>query len=125
MADDLKILLPEGTKLQELRISDSFDKYDDCMQRAVILTLLDPTGAMRINDLSLPELLRRGNTATVSVLNAGLSSLSSTLKYMLNTDGEEVSELSLTAEMGDDNRVSLIINIIKESGDTLSGSVTL
>lgn len=125
MLDDIKILLPADTRLTEMRIVDNFEQYDECMQRAVVLLMVDPTNQFRINGLSISELIRRGTTATVSILNASLSALASKLKDILNQDTEMVSEVELNVNAVSASKLEVFINITKVSGESVSGNLRL
>jgi hypothetical protein len=125
MLDDIKILLPADTRLTEMRIVDNFEQYDECMQRAVVLLMVDPTNQFRINGLSISELIRRGTTATVSILNASVSALASKLKDILNQDTEMVSEVELNVNAVSASKLEVFINITKVSGESVSGNLRL
>lgn len=125
MTEDIQILLPPDTRLNELRVVDAFDKYNDCLQRSVILLLLNPQQQFSINGLSLKEILRRGEAAAYEMLNTGLSTLADRLKYALNLDGDEVSDVTIAADLGSGREVKLHINITQTSGDVATGSLRI
>lgn len=125
MLDDIQIALPQGVRLSELRVVADFDKYDDCLQRAVVLLLIDPYNQFQVNGLSVAELIRRGNTATVSILNASLSALSGKLLEALNQDNPVASDVSMQASDTGGSKLELVINITKITGEQVSGNVRL
>jgi hypothetical protein len=122
--EDIKLNLSPGVKLTTLVVSPEFGRYNELMQRAVVLLLTSVRTELKINGYTLPQAIASSTSAGISELKTYAMHYSSVLKAMLNDDETAVSSVTIDMESLD-TAVLVTINIETTTGDEISGEFTI
>lgn len=124
--NDLTLYLPDGIELRDLRVVADFDKYDEVMQRTVTLLLMGDYPELTMNGQTASELIRNATTGSVEAISSMLMSIGGEIQRLMNSDDGDpvVDSISISAEAAG-TTVSVVINITKYSGESLSETLTI
>ena len=131
MSRDILLNLPEAVSMSYLEMVPEFDKYNELMQRVVVMVLLHLSDERLLLDgKSLYQFAGTITTAGVDAVNRRLAFVASAATDLLNEDVDDTDTdnyiRNLSLEIVPSGRMfRLLINISTESENNITGALTI
>ena len=119
--DDLKLKLTPEVRLNALQVVPSFDKYNELLQRAVVLLLLSDVRTYWIDNQPLYDVLYKSNCTPTPTLDSVVAGMGRFLKEQLEEDSDTALESVNIGLITEEGSRKVTIDITSEDGEVISG----